>query len=225
MAVMSFVASIGLLVCLFAQYHRSEQQRRLQAARGKRDTHAPARKFSLAVVELLPPDLERGATPRVRAVPLDENVGETRGPSVWDPDGDPRGAYAVPACPQCLTPCRCAPKACSDRECHLAIGGHVAAPEAESMAREEELSRSRPPDGVAAPPDGVFEAATQAACPRSCSRRTAAASLSWCLRPIGATVARQIPIMKVTRSNRVSVTARSGQHRNGTPTGTDSTSS
>ena len=175
MAVMCFVASIGLLVCLFAQYHRSEQQRRLQVARGKRDTHAPARKFSLAVVELLPPDLERGATPRIQARQLDENVGETRGPSVWDPDGDPRGAYAVPACPQCLTPCRCAPKACSDRECHLAIGGHVAAHEAESMAREEELSRSRPPDGVAAP-DGDLEAATQAACPRSCSRGTAAAS-------------------------------------------------
>ena len=156
MAVMSFVASIGLLVCLFAQYHRSEQQRRLQAARGKRDTHAPARKFSLAVVELLPPDLERGATPRVRAVPLDENVGETRGPSVWDPDGDPRGAYAVPACPQCLTPCRCAPKACSEQDpCH-AIGGHVAAHEAESMAREEQLSRSTPPDGD-------LEAATQPA--------------------------------------------------------------
>ena len=175
MAVMSFVASIGLLVCLFAQYHRSEQQRRLQSARGKRDTHAPARKFSLAVVELLPPDLERGATPRVQAHEVDVNVGETRGPSVWDPDGDPRGAYAVPACPQCLTPCRCAPKACSDRECHLAIGGHVAAHEAESMAREEQLSRSTPPGGVAAP-DGDLEAATQAACPRSCSRGTAAAS-------------------------------------------------
>ena len=79
MAVMCFVASIGLLVCLFAQYHRSEQQRRLQVARGKRDTHAPARKFSLAVVELLPPDLERGATPRIQARQLDENVGETRG--------------------------------------------------------------------------------------------------------------------------------------------------
>ena len=131
-------------------------------------------------------------------------VGETRGPSVWDPDGDPRGAYAVPACPQCLTPCRCAPKACSEPKNCLAIGGHVAAHEAESMAREEQLSRSTPPGGVAAP-DGDLEAATQAACPRSCSRRTAAASLSWCLRPIGATVARQIPIMKVTRSNRVSV--------------------
>ena len=166
----------------------------------KRDTHAPARKFSLAVVELLPPDLERGATPRVEARSLEPPVGETRGPSVWDPDGDPRGAYAVPACPQCLTPCRCAPKACSEQDpCH-AIGGHVAAPEAESMAREEELSRS-------APPDGDLEAATQAACPMSCSRRTAAASSS-CrpLRPIGATVARQIPVLKVTRSNRVSVT-------------------
>ena len=165
MAVMCFVASIGLLVCLFAQYHRSEQQRRLQG--GKRDTHAPARKFSLAVVELLPPDLERGAMPRIQARPLDENVGETRGPSVWDPDGDPRGAYAVPACPQCLTPCRCAPKACSEQDpCH-AIGGHVAAPEAESMAREEELSRSAPPDCAlatpSAPPDGDLEAATQAA--------------------------------------------------------------
>ncbi|CAH0369005.1 unnamed protein product [Pelagomonas calceolata] len=168
MAVMSFVASIGLLVCLFAQYHRSEQQRRLQV---KRDTHAPARKFSLAVVELLPPDLERGATPRVEARSLEPPVGETRGPSVWDPDGDPRGAYAVPACPQCLTPCRCAPKACSEQDpCH-AIGGHVAAPEAESMAREEELSRSTPPDCAlaatpSAPPDGDLEAATQAAYPR-----------------------------------------------------------
>ena len=58
----------------------------------------------------------------------------------------------------------------------IAIGGHVAAHEAESMAREEQLSRSTPPGGVAAP-DGDLEAATQAACPRSCSRRTAAASL------------------------------------------------
>ncbi len=164
MAVMCFVASIGLLVCLAAQYHRSESLRRLQLARGKRDTHAPARKFSLAVVELLPPDLERGATPRVRAVPLDENVGETRGPSVWDPDGDPRGAYAVPACPQCLTEIETETQACSAK---CPCDCHVAAPEAESMAREEELSRSTAPDGVealaatpSAPPDGDLEAAT-----------------------------------------------------------------
>ena len=134
----------------------------------KRDTHAPARKFSLAVVELLPPDLERGATPRVEARSLEPPVGETRGPSVWDPDGDPRGAYAVPACPQCLTPCRCAPKACSEQSACHAIGGHVAAPEAGSMAREEELSRSAPPDCAlaatpSAPPDGDLEAATQPA--------------------------------------------------------------
>ena len=38
--------------------------------------------------------------------------------------------------------------------------------------------------------------------------RTAAASFFACLRPIGATVARQIPVLKVTRSNRVSVSAR-----------------
>merc|ERR1712091_58647 len=129
------VASIGLLVCLAAQYHNSEALRRLQVARGKRDRHAPARKFSLAVVELLPPDLERGATPRVQAREVDENVGETRGPSVWDPDGDPRGAYAVPACPQCLTPVRDAEtQACSAHCTYLAIGGHVAALETEAEA-------------------------------------------------------------------------------------------
>ena len=33
----------------------------------------------------------------------------------------------------------------------------------------------------------------------------------WGLRPIGATVARQIPVLKVTRSNRVSVTATPGR--------------
>ena len=171
MAVMCGVASIGLLVCLAAQYHNSEALRRLQVARGKRDTHAPARKFSLAVVELLPPDLERGATPRAQARELEPPVGETRGPSVWDPDGDPRGAYAVPACPQCLTPVRDAEtQACSEHCTYLAIEGHVAAlaieAEAEAMALEEELSRSTPPGGVAAlaatpsaPPDGDLEAA------------------------------------------------------------------
>ena len=94
---------------------------------------------------------------------------QTRGPSVWDPDGDPRGAYAVPACPQCLTPVRDAEtQACSEHCTYLAIGGHVAAleveAEAEAMALEEELSRSTPPDGVAAlaatPLDGDLEAAT-----------------------------------------------------------------
>ena len=90
---------------------------------------------------------------------------------MWDPDGDPRGAYAVPACPQCLTPVRDAEtQACSERCTYLAIGGHVAAlaieAEAEAMALEEELSRSTPPDGVAAlaatpsaPADGDLEAA------------------------------------------------------------------
>ena len=45
------------------------------------------------------------------------------------------------------------------------------------------------------------------------------------LRPIGATVARQIPVLKVTRSNRVSVTVRQEEAANGTPTGTASTRS
>ena len=41
------------------------------------------------------------------------------------------------------------------------------------------------------------------------------------LRPIGATVARQIPVLKVTRSNRVSVTvACNWLTADGTPTGT-----
>ena len=119
----------------------------------------------------------RGAFVRVentdKTLEVDENVGETRGPSVWDPDGDPRGAYAVPACPQCLTPVRDAEtQACSERCTYLAIGGHVAAlaieAEAEAMALEEELSRSTPPGGLAAlvatpsaaPPDGDLEAAT-----------------------------------------------------------------
>ena len=90
---------------------------------------------------------------------------------MWDPDGDPRGAYAVPACPQCLTPVRDAEtQACSEHCTYLAIEGHVAAlaieAEAEAMALEEELSRSTPPGGVAAlaatpsaPPDGDLEAA------------------------------------------------------------------
>jgi len=155
----------------------------------KRDTHAPARKFSLAVVELLPPDLERGATPRVEARSLEPPVGETRGPSVWDPDGDPRGAYAVPACPQCLTPVRDAETqactcvggkfgpthsdscvlSCNRRPCR-APEAEATSHEAEAMAREEELSRSTPPDGVAAlaatpsaPAGGDLESATQAA--------------------------------------------------------------
>ena len=91
---------------------------------------------------------------------------------MWDPDGDPRGAYAVPACPQCLTPVRDAEtQACSEHCTYLAIHRHVAAlaieAEAEAMALEEELSRSTPPDGVAAlaatpaaAPDGDIEAAT-----------------------------------------------------------------
>ena len=72
------------------------------------------------------------------------------------------------------------------------------------MALEEELSRSTPPGGVAAlaatpAPNGDLEAATHAA-------GTGAASSFLSLRSIGATVARQIPVLKVTRSNRVSVT-------------------
>ena len=48
---------------------------------------------------------------------------------------------------------------------------------------------------------------------------TAAASSLLYLRPIGATVARQIPILKVTRSNRVSATVDEEEAANGTPTG------
>ena len=47
--------------------------------------------------------------------------------------------------------------------------------------------------------------------------RTPPTSWRLLLRPIGATVARQIPVLKVTRSNRVSVTAKIGITRTGTP--------
>ena len=48
--------------------------------------------------------------------------------------------------------------------------------------------------------------------------RTAAASSLLRLRPIGATVARQIPVLKVTRSNRVSVTEEALQLVDDAPT-------
>ena len=52
---------------------------------------------------------------------------------------------------------------------------------------------------VAKMPRASLEAVVLDMVPRLCPR-------TFCLRPIGATVARQIPVLKVTRSNRVSVT-------------------
>ena len=75
--------------------------------------------------------MERGATPRVEARSLEPPVGETRGPSVWDPDGDPRGAYAFPACPQCVTEIETETQACSAK---CPCDCHVAAHEAEAAA-------------------------------------------------------------------------------------------
>ena len=56
--------------------------------------------------------------------------------------------------------------------------------------------------------------------PPDSPKSTAASSYAFRLRPIGATVARQIPVLKVARSNRVSVTGREcRQVADGTPTG------
>lgn len=97
-------------------------------------------------------DVERGTTPRVEAQKVPENVGQTRGPNVWEHDGDAQQAYGLPACPQCLTVREAyAPEtlACSTTRCtYLAIEGLV--------AELEEAATQTTPTGGVTPPTHFF---------------------------------------------------------------------
>ena len=95
-----FLVLVGLAALVLIHYQHARNLRRQN--RGPQDRHAAAKPIALAAAEVQI-DVERGTTPRVEAQKIPENVGQTRGPNVWEHDGDAQQAYGLPACPQCPT--------------------------------------------------------------------------------------------------------------------------
>ena len=149
-----FLVSVGLAALVLIHYQHARNLRRQN--RGPQDRHAAAKPIALAAAEVQI-DVERGTTPRVEAQKIPENVGQTRGPNVWEHDGDAQQAYGLPACPQCLTVREAyTPEtlACSTTRCtYLAIEGLV--------AELEEAATQTTPTGGATPPAHFFPAAPE----------------------------------------------------------------